>query len=92
VARTAVFIPRNEATLGISTKFQQWSLNASAQRNLQTGEFDATNLNATWQNDCLAINVDFDRTYTTIAGEDGSTTLLFRVVFKTLGGIGINAL
>jgi LPS-assembly protein len=86
------FTPRNEATLGVSTQFLQWTLNASAQRNLQTGQFDATNLDATWQNDCLALSASFSRRYTSVADDDGSTTLLFRVVFKTLGGIGFNAL
>jgi LPS-assembly protein len=86
------YIPRSEATFGFSTVYQQWSLNTSFQRNIETGQFDSTNVSAGWQNDCLGINLLFARSNTTVGDETGSTTVLLNVTFKTIGTVGLNAL
>jgi LPS-assembly protein len=86
------YIPRNEITLGLSTTYKAWTLNTFLQRNIQTGEMDSTSVDGMWQNDCLALDLSFNRRDTSVAGDNGSTTVLFRVTFKTIGGIGFNAL
>jgi LPS-assembly protein len=86
------YIPRSEATFGLSTVYKQWSFNTSFQRNIQTGQFDSTTFDGGWQNDCLGINLSFIKSNTTIGNETGSTTVLLTVTFKTIGAIGFNAL
>jgi hypothetical protein len=86
------YIPRSEVTLGISTTYKAWTLNTFLQRNIQTGQMDSTSVDGMWQNDCLALDLSFSRRDTSVAGDNGSTTVLFRVTFKTIGGIGFNAL
>ena len=86
------YVPRQEATFGLSTIYKQWSFSTSFQRNIQTGQFDSTNFDAGWQNDCLGVNLLFARSDTSIGDESGSTTVLLTVTFKTIGAIGFNAL
>jgi LPS-assembly protein len=86
------YVPRSEATFGLSTVYKQWSFTTSFQRNIQTGQFDSTNFSAGWQNDCLGINLLFARSDTTIGDETGSTTVLLTITFKTIGAVGFNAL
>jgi LPS-assembly protein len=86
------YVPRSEATFGLSTVYKQWNFNTSFQRNIETGQFDSTNFSAGWQNDCLGVNLLFSRVNTTIGNEGGSTTVLLTVTFKTIGAIGFNAL
>jgi LPS-assembly protein len=86
------FVPRSEVTFGLSTLYKQFNFSTSFQRNIETGQFDSTNFSAGWQNDCLGINLLFARSNTTIGDENGSTTVLLTVTFKTIGAIGFNAL
>jgi len=86
------YVPRSEATFGLSTTYKQWNFNTSFQRNIQTGQFDSTNFSAGWQNDCLGVNLLYSRVNTTIGTETGSTTVLLTVTFKTIGAVGFNAL
>lgn len=86
------FVPRSEATFGLSTTYRGWSFNTALQRNIQTGQFDSTNFNAGWQNNCLGINLAYIRSNDTIGTETGSTTVLLTVTFKTIGALGFNAL
>jgi LPS-assembly protein len=86
------FVPRSEATFGLSAVYKEWNFNTSFQRNIETGQFDSTNVSGGWQNNCLGINLLFSRSNTTIGNETGSTTVLLTVTFKTVGAIGFNAL
>jgi LPS-assembly protein len=86
------FIPRSEATFGLTTNYKGWSFNGAFQQNIQTGQLDSTNVGIGWQNDCLGLSLNYVHSNTTIAGENGSTTVLFTVTFKTIGAIGFNAL
>ena len=88
------FVPRSEATFGLSTVYKQWNFNTSFQRNIETGQFDSTNFSAGWQgfDNCLGVNLLFSRSDTTIGDETGSTTVLLTVTFKTVGSVGFNAL
>ena len=86
------YIPRNEATFGLTTNYRGWNFSTSFQRNIETGQFDSTEFAGGWQNDCLGVNLLYARSNTTIGDETGSTTVLLTVTFKTIGAIGINAL
>ena len=86
------YLPRNEVTFGLSTAYKQWTFDTSFQRNIQTGQFDSTNFSGGWQNDCFGINLLYSRVNTTIGNENGSTTVLLTVTFKTIGAVGFNAL
>ena len=86
------YTPRSEATFGLTALHAGWSFNGAIQQNIQTGKLDSTNVGIGWQNDCLGLNLSYVHTNTTIDGENGSTTVLFTVTFKTIGAIGFNAL
>lgn len=86
------YVPRSEATFGLTALHGGWSFNGAIQQNIQTGQLDSTNVGVGWQNDCLGLNLSYVHSNTTIDGESGSTTVLFTVTFKTIGAIGFNAL
>lgn len=86
------YIPRSEATFGLTTNYHGWSFNGALQQNIQTSQLDSTSVGVGWQNDCLALNLNYVHSNTTIADENGSTTVLFTITFKTIGAIGFNAL
>ncbi len=88
----AYFTPRHEATLQAASSFGDWSLAAGTERNLQTGKFDNATFNGTWQNDCFGVSVIFFRRITSFNLDNGSTTLLLQLTFKTLGNVGFSAL
>ena len=90
--RPAYFTPRHEATLQAASSFGDWSLAAGTERNLQTGKFDNATFNGTWQNDCFGVSVIFFRRITSFNLDNGSTTLLLQLTFKTLGNVGFSAL
>ncbi|GAB0112566.1 LPS-assembly protein LptD [Acidisoma sp. C75] len=86
------YVPRNEVTFGLNANYQNWSFNGGVQENVQTGQLDSTNLGFGWQNDCLGLALSYSHSNTQIGSENGSTTVLFTVTFKTIGAIGFNAL
>jgi LPS-assembly protein len=88
----AYFTPRHEFTGNVGTSFGAWALSAGTERNLQTGKFDDANFAASWQNECTAVSVIFYKRFTSFNLDNGDTTLLFQITFKTLGNVGFNAL
>ena len=86
------FMPRQEATLNLSTQDGPWNVSGGAQRNLKTGKFDEVNASAGWQNDCFGVNLIFYKRFTSFNLDNGSTLVLLQFNFKTLGTVGFNAL
>ncbi len=84
------FQPMNEATLGISSHFLQYRLSTFARRDLATNRYVALGANAAYENDCFIFDVSFVRRYTTINGDNGDTSILFSVTFKTIGTFPVN--
>ncbi len=82
--------PVNELTLGASTHFSNYRLSAFARRDLATNQYVALGANAAYENDCFIFDVSFVRSYTTIDGQTGDTSVLFTLTFKTLGSFPVN--
>ncbi len=86
----AYFQPTNEATLGISSHFLQYRLSTFARRDLSTNRYVAIGANGAYENDCFIFDVSFVRRYTTINGDNGDTSVLFSITFKTIGTFPVN--
>ncbi len=86
------YVPRNEFTANVDTNVGAYSLAAGTERNLQTGQFDSANFSAGWQNECMAINLLYDERFTSFNLDNGSTTVLIQITFKSLGNVGFSAL
>jgi len=85
----AFYTPRQEATLDISTHFGAYTIKADARRDLETGQLVALGGSAQWENECLIANISAFRRYTSINFDQGDTTVLFTIVLKSIGAIGI---
>ncbi len=84
------FVPQNEATVGVSSRFRQYRLSAFARRDLATNRMVALGATAGYENDCFIFNASLTRRYTVINGDDGDTSILFTITFKTIGSFPIN--
>ncbi len=84
--------PRNEATLGVSTRWNSWRFSAFARRDLQTAKGVSDGFRVTYDDECFVFDVSLSRRHTSVNSDGGATTLLFQVTFKTVGQIGFNAL
>jgi LPS-assembly protein len=88
----AYYTPRQEFTGAVATTYGAWSLTASTERNLKTGQFDDASFTAGWQNECTAVNILYFQRFTSFNLDQGSTTVLIQITFKTLGNVGFSAL
>ena len=88
----AYFVPRKEVTANLGTSFAAWSFSAGTERNLQTGKFDTASFSVAWQNECTAISLIYNERFTSFNLDNGNTTVLLQITFKTLGNVGFNAL
>ncbi len=84
------FIPRQEVTAGFSSHFRQYTLNVSARRDLQTGQLVGAGGDIKWENECLIFDLFANRRFTSIAGDNGDTTIVFNITLKSIGGFGVN--
>ena len=82
------FIPRSEATFGATSRYGQYSARIGAQDDLRTGQLVSLNADARYENECFIFDVNLIRRYTSIDNDNGDTTVLFTVTFKTVGAIG----
>ena len=85
------FQHRNEATLGASTRVGYYSLGGYARRDLQTNRMVSAGVRATYEDECFIFDVNFNRRYTALNGDTGSTLILFQITFKTVGQFGFHA-
>jgi LPS-assembly protein len=84
--------PRNEVQLGLTTKYGHWRLTASARRDLYLGKMVDAGLGGAYEDECFIFNVQFYRRYVSIDGDNGASTLLFQLTFKTVGTFGFHGL
>jgi LPS-assembly protein len=91
-AGNTYYFPRNEATLGVSTKWGNYRVVANARRDLQTNQMVMVGGDAIYEDECFIFDLKFYRRYTSINGDNGSTALLFLMTFKTIGQFGYRAL
>jgi len=83
------FRDREEITLGFSSQAtERWRFGADTRRDLTTGGGSLRHgafLN--YEDECFLFQVDYSRTFTQDRDVRPSDTILFRVVFKTLGEV-----
>jgi LPS-assembly protein len=88
----AYYVARHEVTASATSNFGPFTLSAGTTRNLASGTFDSANFSAGWQNECMAVSLSYYERFTSFNLDDGSTTVLVQITFKTLGNVGFSAL
>jgi LPS-assembly protein len=91
-AGNAYYFPRNEVTLGVSSKLGVYRFAAGATRDLATNQMVTANADAIYEDECFIFDLRFYRRYVSIDGDGGSTAILFLLTFKTIGQFGYRAL
>jgi LPS-assembly protein len=86
------YFPRNEISLGASSRWGAYRFNANAVRDLQTNQMVAIGADAIYEDECFIFDLRLFRRYTSINGDSGSTAVLFLLTFKTIGQFGYRAL
>ncbi len=84
------FTPRQEVTAAFSTHFSSYTFGLNARRDVQTGQLVSAGGDAKWENECLIFDIFAFRRFTSIAGDNGDTTVLFTITLKSIGGFGVN--
>jgi len=83
--------PRNEVSLGMTTKQGQWSFRASSRRDVQQNKMVSLGLGSSYEDECFIFDVSLFRRYTSINNDHGASTVLFQLTFKTIGQFGFHA-
>jgi LPS-assembly protein len=91
-AGSLYYTPRNEITLGGNATWGPYRFDASARRDLTDNQMVSVNADATYENECFILALRFYRRYTSLNGDNGATTLLIQLTFKTIGQFGFSAL
>jgi LPS-assembly protein len=86
------FFPRNEITLGASSKWGNYRFSASGRRDLATNQMVSLAGDVIYEDECFIFDLRFYRRYTNINDDGGSTAILFLMTFKTIGQFGYRAL
>ena len=89
---SAFYFPRNEITLGVSSKWGSYRFSASGRRDLATNQMVTAGGDVIYEDECFIFDLKFYRRYTNINGDNGSTAILFLMTFKTIGQFGYRAL
>jgi LPS-assembly protein len=87
----AFFQPRNEVTVGATTSYDKFRLNAYARRDVALNKMVAAGVRATYEDECFIFDANVSRRYTSLNGDTGSTLVLFQITFKTVGQFGFHA-
>ncbi len=88
----ALTVPRNEVSLGASTQYGGWQVSANERQNVKNGSLVSAGFQGSYQNECMIFAVLFSRRFTSLDGDNGATTLLLQITFKTVGQFGFSAL
>ena len=86
------YTPRNEVTLGVSSKFGNFRFSGWARRDIQLNQMVGVGADAVYENECFILDFRFYKRYTNFNGDNGATTGLIQLTFKTIGQFGFNAL
>ena len=89
---SAYFAPRNEITLAVSSKWEHYRFSGYARRNLTTNQTINYGLSAAYEDECFIFDIRFNRRFTSLLNDHGSTALLFYFTFKTVGQFGYRAI
>lgn len=91
-ANSPFYFPRNEVTLGLSSTWGAYRVSGTVRRDLATNKLVWIGGDAVYEDECFIFDLRLFRRYTSINGDNGSTTLLFLLTFKTIGQFGYRAL
>jgi LPS-assembly protein len=89
---SSFYFPRNEITFGASSNWGQYRFSTWVRRDLQTSQMVGVGANAVYEDECFILDFQFFRRYTSFNGDNGSTTALIQLTFKTIGQFGFRAL
>jgi LPS-assembly protein len=87
-----ISVPRNEVTLGASTKIGAWRLKVNGRQDLQTHKAVSAGAEVIYEDECFIFDLNLYRRYTSINNDSGATTVLFQITLKTVGQFGFNSL
>jgi LPS-assembly protein len=85
------YTPRNEITLGASTKWGYYKVSGFARRDVATNQMVSAGGDLVYEDECFIADLRFIRQFTTYNGNTGSTTLLLQFTLKTVGTFGFHA-
>jgi LPS-assembly protein len=88
----SAYLPRNEVTLGATSKIGDWKVRGWGRRDVRTNQMVGLGTGATYEDECFVFDVSFFRRYTSINGDHGASTILFQITLKTVGQFGFHAL
>ena len=91
-ANSSYYFPRNEVSIGVSSKWGDYRFNGYARRDLATNKMVSVGADGIYEDECFIFDLRLYRRYTSINGDNGSTTVLFLLTFKTIGQFGYRAL
>ena len=84
--------PRNEVTLGFTSGIGNYRLGAIARRDLASGHLVSVGALGGYEDECFIFDARFQRRYTSVNNDHGSTTILFQLTFKSVGQFGFRAM
>lgn len=91
-ANSTYYVPRDEITLGASSKFDQYKVSGYVRQDLTTGRLVTVGANAAYEDECFILQMLFYRRYTSFNGDSGSSTIMLQVTFKSIGQFGYRAM
>jgi LPS-assembly protein len=85
------FVHRNEITLSAVATINHYKLTAYGRQDINLGKPTALGLRGTYEDECFIFDINLNRRYTSLNGDNGSTSILFQITFKTVGQFGYHA-
>jgi LPS-assembly protein len=89
---TAFYVPRNEATMAVSSNWGRYRFSGWARRDLQSRQMVGAGADAIYEDECYILDFRFARRFTSFNGDNGSLSVLVQMTFKTIGQFGFRAL
>lgn len=80
--------PRSEVTAGASTHLGPFKLSGYMRQDIERDKPVVAGFDAHWENDCMALDVNLFRRYTSLDNDHGDSVILFQITLKTVGTFG----
>jgi LPS-assembly protein len=88
----AFYFPRNEVSISASTTWGKYRASAYVRRDLATNRMVDWGGDGIYEDECFIFDFRVFRSYYTLNGVSGSTTVLLLLTFKTIGQFGYRAM
>ena len=89
---SAYFQPRNEVSLNVSSRWNEYRFSGYARRDIENDRMVIFGGDLVYENECFIFDLRFYRRYTSFNNDNGSSTVVFLITFKTIGQFGYRAL